>query len=279
MVPPGDLVSHLASPWNYAVSYLEMFYRDQVLASGSGFFWKSNDRTLLISNWHNFSGLDPQTGKALSTTGGVPDRVTFTSYKRLSRPDPNGFFDLSSERVTVLLYDSNLSGPRWLHHPTFGAKVDIAAIDISQAVTGLEIRHVNVVEGDAVLEPSASQDVFIVGYPLGLITGAPSPVWKRGTVASDPTFDPDGLPKMYVDSATRTGMSGSVVVARHIVVGKSIKRKDGTQTEAFLHAVRDVVLGIYSGRLGADLLQAQLGIVWKRHAIEETVNGNSVASV
>ncbi len=251
MVPPGDLVSHLASPWNYAVSYLEMFYRDQVLASGSGFFWKSNDRTLLISNWHNFSGLDPQTGKALSTTGGVPDRVTFTSYKRLSRPDPNGFFDLSSERVTVLLYDSNLSGPR----------------------------HVNVVEGDAVLEPSASQDVFIVGYPLGLITGAPSPVWKRGTVASDPTFDPDGLPKMYVDSATRTGMSGSVVVARHIVVGKSIKRKDGTQTEAFLHAVRDVVLGIYSGRLGADLLQAQLGIVWKRHAIEETVNGNSVASV
>jgi hypothetical protein len=278
MVPPGDLVSHLASPWNYAVSYLEMSYRDQVLASGSGFFWKSNDRTLLISNWHNFSGLDPQTGKALSKTGGVPDRVTFTAYRRLSEPDADGFFEMSPMRVTIPLYDNDLSGPRWLHHPKFGRRVDIAAIDISQAVTGLEIRHVNVVEGDAVLEPFASQDVFIVGYPLGLITGAPSPVWKRGTIATDPTFDPDGLPKMYVDSATRTGMSGSVVVARHIV-GKSIKKKDGTETGAVLYAVRDVVLGIYSSRLGADHVQAQLGIVWKRNVIEETVNGNSVASV
>jgi hypothetical protein len=84
---------------------------------------------------------------------------------------------------------------------------------------------------------------------------------------------------MYVDSATRAGMSGSVVVARHIIVGKKITKKDGTETEPFLYAVKDVVLGIYSGRLGADLEKAQLGIVWKRSVIEETVSGNSVASV
>jgi hypothetical protein len=256
-----------------------MSYRGRVLASGSGFFWKLNDHTFLVSNWHNFSGRDPQTGKSISDTGGVPDSVTFTSYKRLSEADTDGFFEMSSARVPVPLYDDDLSGSRWLHHPKFGKKVDIGAIDVSQAVTGLEVRHVNVVEADAVLEPFASQDVFIVGYPLGRITGAPSPVWKRGTIATDPTFDPDGLPKMYVDSATRAGMSGSVVVARHIVVGKSITRKDGVETEPFLYAVKDIVLGIYAGRLGADLVQAQLGIVWKRNAIEETVNGSSVAVV
>jgi hypothetical protein len=279
MVPPKVLESHLASPWNYAVSYLEMSYRDQVLASTSGFFWKLNDRTFLISNWHNFSGLDPQTGKAMSNTGGVPDRIHFTSYKRLSEPDADGFFEMSPTRVPVLLYDNDLSGARWLHHPKFGRRVDIAAINVSEAVTGLQVSHVNVVEGDALLQPFASQDVFIIGYPLGLITGAPSPVWKRGTIATDPTFDPDNLPKMYVDSATRTGMSGSVVVARHIVVGRSITKKDGTETGPVLYAVRDIVVGIYSSRLGADLVQAQLGIVWKRSAIEETVSGNSVASV
>ena len=271
--------SHLTSPWNYAVSYLDMLYRDQTLGSGSGFFWKLDDRTFLISNWHNFSGLNAETGLAILSTAGRPDRITFTSYKQTSESDGDGFFEMSVVRVTVPLYDSDLSGPRWLHHPTFGRKVDIAAIDVSKAVTGLKVNHVNVVESDAVLQPLVSQDVFIVGYPLGLITGAPSPVWKRGTIATDPTFDPDGLPKMYVDSATREGMSGSVVVAKHIVLGQKITKKDGTETGPFLYAVRDVVLGIYSGRLGADLEKAQLGIVWKRSAIEETVNGNSVASV
>jgi hypothetical protein len=279
MVPPKNLASHLESRWNTAVSYLEMSYRDQVLASGSGFFWKLNGRTFLVSNWHNFSGRDSQTGMAMSPTGGLPDRVTFTSYKQVSEADADGLFEMLPTRVTVPLYDKDLSGPRLLHHPKFGRRVDIAAIDVSEAVTGLEVSQVNVVEGDAVLQPFVSQDVFIVGYPLGLITGAPSPIWKRGTIATDPTFNPDDLPKMYVDSATRIGMSGSVVVARHIVFGRSITKKDGTETAPLLYAVRDIVVGIYSGRLGADLVQAQLGIVWKRSAVEETVSGNSVASV
>jgi hypothetical protein len=256
-----------------------MLYRDQKLGSGSGFFWKLDDRTFLVSNWHNFSGLNPETGMAMSSTGGLPDRITFTSYKRLSEPDADGFFHMSIATVRVPLYDSDMSGPRWLEHPKFGRNVDVAAIDVSQAVEGLEVKHVNAAEDDAVLQPFASQDVFIVGYPLGLITGAPGPVWKRGTIATDPNFDPDDLPKMYVDSATRTGMSGSVVVARHIIVGHKITKKDGTEIGPSLYAVKDVVLGIYSGRLGADLEKAQLGIVWKRSAIEETVNGNSVATI
>ena len=148
-----------------------MLYRDQKLGSGSGFFWKLDDRTFLISNWHNFSDLNPETGLAILSTAGRPDRITFTSYKQLSDSDADGFFELSLATVTVPLYDSDLSGPRWLHHPKFGRKVDIAAIDVSQAVTGLKVDHVNVVESDAVLQPFASQDVFIVGYPLGLILG------------------------------------------------------------------------------------------------------------
>jgi hypothetical protein len=86
--------SHLTSPWNYAVSYLDMLYRDQKLGSGSGFFWKLDDRTFLISNWHNFSGLNPQTGSAILSTAGLPDRISFTSYKRLSESDADGFFDM-----------------------------------------------------------------------------------------------------------------------------------------------------------------------------------------
>jgi hypothetical protein len=72
-------------------------------------------------------------------------------------------------------------------------------------------------------------------------------------------------------------MSGSLVLARHVVVGRTIKKKDGTETQPFLYAVRDVVIGIYSGRLGPSQVEAQLGIVWKRNTIEETVSGAAIA--
>src|SRR5262249_17392379 len=152
-------------------------------ASGSGFFWKANERTLLVSNWHNFSGRNPETGLALSKTGGIPNRITFMTYKQLSEPGADGFFQMSIVPIQLPLYEDDLSRPLWLEHPRFGKRVDVAAIDVSMAVRELAIDHVNVVEADAVLEPFPSQDVFIVGYPLGRITGAPSPVWKRGTIA------------------------------------------------------------------------------------------------
>jgi hypothetical protein len=103
------------------------------------------------------------------------------------------------------------------------------------------------------------------------------PIWKRGTIALDPTFDADGLPKTLIDTATREGMSGSVVVARHITVGRSYRRKDGSQSERVIYAKHDLVAGIYSGRHFPDLEKAQLGIVWKRPAIEDTVSGGRTA--
>jgi len=136
---------------------------------------------------------------------------------------------------------------------------------------------VNTIEADAVIDSFVSQDIFIVGYPLGIIDGLPSPVWKRGTIASEPSFDPEGHPKIYIDSATRKGMSGSIVLTRHMVVGKSIKKKDGSISDPIFFGIKDTVLGIYSGRLGAHEIQAQLGIVWKRQVIEETIAGGSFA--
>jgi hypothetical protein len=46
--------SVLANLWTFACPYLEVTYRDQVLAKGSGFLWKQDERTFLVSNWHIF---------------------------------------------------------------------------------------------------------------------------------------------------------------------------------------------------------------------------------
>jgi hypothetical protein len=268
--------SFLADRWTFACPYLEMTYRDQFLARASGFLWKQDERTFLVSNWHNFSGRDPQTGQPLSDNGGVPSHINLFTFERQGGPDEQGHIPMFFKSVRVPLYDDDLSAPRWLEHPSFERRVDVAVIDISDVLVGMNIDHVNILENDAVLEPFPSQDVFIVGYPLRLIPNAPYPVWKRGTLATDPKFDPEGLPKMYVDTATRKGMSGSVVIARHVLVNQSVTKKDGTKTETYLYARLDTVLGIYSGRLGPHQVEAQLGIVWKRHVIEETIAGNRV---
>ena len=84
---------------------------------------------------------------------------------------------------------------------------------------------------------------------------------------------------MLIDTATREGMSGSVVVARHVIVNRDYPRKNGTMAQPVLFANLDLVLGIYSGRHYPDHEKAQLGIVWKRSAIEETVTHGKQASV
>lgn len=270
--------SHLSNPWNNAVAYLEMLRGADRLASGSSFLWAFNDKTFLVTNWHNLSGRNPLTNEPMSRTGVIPDRISFGMFKQMSEPDANAFYQIVYEVVEVSLCDE-FSEARWLEHPEFGQKVDVAAIDVTQEVQGFQSAHANVLESDAVLDVVASQDVFVVGFPFGLIANAPAPIWKRGSVALDPTFDADGLPKMLIDTATREGMSGSVVIARHIIFGRDYLKKDGTKSQPVLYGKYDLVLGIYSGRHYPDLDKAQPGIVWKRRTIDETISGNIRARI
>jgi hypothetical protein len=205
--------------------------------------------------------------------------VRFTLFQKVSAPDEKGFVEMKAVNLTKRICGPTWLDAIWLEHPELGRQVDVAALDITDDLQGhgIEVAYVNVLETDAALEPYASQDVFILGYPLGLVATAPTPVWKRGSIATDPAFDPDGHPKVFVDSATRDGMSGSVVIARRLCFGP-YKKSDGTQSDTVIAQV-DRVLGIYSGRIGPHDVAAQLGIVWKRHLIDEVVTGGAVAAV
>ncbi|MEP6826896.1 MAG: hypothetical protein ABJA10_02350 [Aestuariivirga sp.] len=271
------MASLLSNHWNFATAYLEMFHRDKYLGCGSGFFWKHEQKTLLITNWHNLAGINPETGMWMQS--GRPDRLRLWIYKSVSEPDPQGNFNMQYVSVDCTLCDENLNNVKWLEHPQLGKNVDIGALDVTQDVQGAVTNCVNVIESDAVIDVFASQDVFVIGFPFGRIANAPAPIWKRGTIALDPGFDPGGMPKMFIDTATRPGMSGSVVVARHIIIGADYLKRDGTRSEKFLYASCNSVVGVYSGRLNPDFEKAQLGIVWRRSAIEETVSGLQIANV
>ena len=61
-----------------------------------------------------------------------------------------------------------------------------------------------------------ADEVFILGFPYKIGNASQIPIWKRGSVASEPELDCDNLPKLFVDTASRPGMSGSPVIYKRI---------------------------------------------------------------
>lgn len=111
-------------------------------------------------------------------------------------------------------------------------------------------------------------DVFILGYPFG-IGYEGLPVWKRGSIASEPQVLDPRHPYVLIDTASRPGMSGSPVIRRswntHMYADGSMAVGQLTATTFF---------GIYSGRLATtDPLDAQLGLAWPARLIEEIIAG------
>jgi hypothetical protein len=128
----------------------------------------------------------------------------------------------------------------------------------------------NKFEGFTDFRPDIGEDAFILGFPKGLEAGAGLPIWKRASIASEPNYDLDGLPKLLVDTATRQGMSGSVVIARRR--GLIVPRSARSEAEHIV-GMADNFVGVYSGRIGDDPLGVQLGVVWKGRVIDEIIGG------
>src|SRR5262249_58998676 len=110
-------------------------------------------------------------------------------------------------------------------------------------------------------------DVFVLGYPFGPgKTGLP--VWKRGSIASEPDLVPHVENYLLVDTASRPGMSGSPVILR--TYGTHVSPGEVTVAAG----AANKFIGVYSGRLHTqDPLEAQIGMVWSATFIDEIIDG------
>lgn len=258
--------------------YIRMMFDTECLAHGSAFLWRHTGRPFLVSNWHNFSGRNPEIGEQndnqpKSETGGIPNRVECVLGKRaldspVKQPLKKGETVPWDAFSFPLRNDAN--EPLYLEHP-LGSRVDIAALPVELPSQVLPF-YLNEFPYFEDIPLKAGQDVFIVGYPLGQIAGMPLPIWKRASIASEPYAPIGGLNKLFVDTASRAGMSGSFVIAQY--------------NEAFTPPGRTTIfggarklLGIYSGRIAPSAIEAQLGIVWHRQEIDQTVQKGQLAKI
>ena len=142
--------------------------------------------------------------------------------------------------------------------------VDVALIPIKEEeING---HHLTVEEAEEPFNEDTkveiAEDVFIIGFPFGRIGGI-VPIWKRGSVASEPILDMEDMPFFYVDTATKEGMSGSPVI--YYKSRPMTLLGEGKMSRYFTKFV-----GVYSGRLKTSAgNDPQLGRVWKASVIAE----------
>ena len=254
-----------------------------VIDQATGFLFRSkqSDRLHLITNWHVVTGRDPDKPTE-SRTAAIPEVLRCLVHARQPR-DVQGreYVRLSLlAEVDIHLNASDGNEPAWKEHSLHRHRIDVVALDVEDTFS--RDRHVfNAVNDgkrfDERFVGSVTDDVFVVGYPLGL-SGSRSergaiPIYKRGSVASEPLLDYDGRPRVLIDCRTYSGMSGSPVVVSH----SGIWMPEGMMTGDSVFGTVENLLGVYSGRLSVPVWRepeevSEIGVVWKLRTIDEVVD-------
>jgi hypothetical protein len=246
-------------PYSRSTIPIAQCVRDVRLGDATGFVWFEHGVHYLITNWHVVAMVDPNTGANLHTKAARPER--FKLQLNSSRYD---FGKIPHE--VRLLDDAGM--PLWFVHPIHKRKVDVVAIPLDTAPEGSDYCPINRLRGDDELAVKVSMDVFVLGYPFG----APPPgfpIWKRGSIASEPDVAPLSTRYMLIDTASRPGMSGAPVVLR--TWGLRVTEAGATYTIA---GAATRFIGVYSGRLYTkDALEAQIGIVWPPQLLLDIIAG------
>jgi hypothetical protein len=151
-----------------------------------------------------------------------------------------------------------------------GRRVDVAVLPIPFKLEEIIISlyPLNVL-ANAALRIEIGMEVFILGYPFEIKPPA-YPVWKRGSIASEPQLARLTTDYMLVDTASRPGMSGAPVIRRswtnHMVEPGVVALVD-TPINRFI--------GVYSGRVPTDHPhEAQIGLVWEPYTSWPPANRN-----
>jgi len=258
--------------FSLCVAQLEPFglKSDEWISCGhaTGFFYQVADAVQLITNWHVVTGVDPTTMQPVDAKEPLPSALRILYKAHFSEGGAKGI-DTRTHDIPLCDGDQAL----WSEHST-RQNVDVVAIKLD--VTQLENfanQSINTIQQENRLAPYPGMDCYVLGYPEGMIGPGRTPIWKRGSIATEPLYNFRSMRGFLIDTATRNGMSGSPVIARHDGIFNP-GGPGGLSPDAVIGSVNKFI-GIYSGRLGDDPMEVQLGMVWRADVLEDIVTGST----
>ncbi|MDR0291883.1 MAG: serine protease [Elusimicrobium sp.] len=297
-----DEITNPIEDIGYHSFYLESFFNEKRLTNATCFCYKKNEEYYLVTNYHILSGREPNPDMnglyqpIDKTNGAIPNKIRVWIYgweypleNGLVRTGMGYFFDIP----ILNQHEEPLYKFKQFHDNGFYdvAILPLKNIDfLSPQPDSFSFGKNRPVPANRSLGGLAysynlrpTDDVFILGYPFGqLKPHSYLPIWKRGSVATSLKYSPYFL----VDTATRSGMSGSPVYAissneiNQLLIAKQVIPNEKPYKAKFI--------GIYSGRIvspeertsdgffkvaGHDIdTHAQLGKVWKKEIIEKIID-------
>lgn len=247
--PTEQTVAGEINPISILPVYIEMYFDNDKLASGTAFFINSQKGPIFITNRHNVTGKHQETDEPLDQLHDLPNNIHF---KIIGSHQPVWYaFDLFIE--------NDFQRPIWTEHSIHGGAVDVVGILIAEVSNAIH-RFVGI--DKSWHKWRVGDRVHVIGYPFGMNDNFA--IWSTGYIASEPDTNYKNLPSFLIDCRTRPGQSGSLVIARFLL-GDVVEHKGKTY-----QAKKEMVqyLGIYSGRINP---LSDLGIVWKMDVLRDIV--------
>ena len=240
--------------------YIEMFFNDQILSSGTAFVVSYRGSYFLITNRHNFTGRDNNTGALLNKNAGIPNKVL------VWHNDKAGLGNWAGVQYQLIDNDNK---PLWIEHPMYGAKADIVAFKIDEK-SKVELYSYSLDDNNLIksIDCTCPDRVSVVGFPFGKASGGKFAIWATGYVATDYDLSYDSMPVFLIDCRTRRGQSGSPV----IFYSRSGQYVNSNGTNVMTPGPITKLLGVYSSRINKD---SDLGMVWKVEALKDLIGSNT----
>jgi hypothetical protein len=287
-------------PLSYTTTKMRVLRNDIELSTATGFVLKLGQKFVLVTNWHVLSGYNPASGRCLSNTGALPNRIEchVTVSRKLKERGHTGE-ELYFKPLSIDLFAHE--NPIWLDDKKGDSQNDYAIIDLANYVPELKEKGVSlrsILGGHITLRrgysptrnglfhkddlrniyPSVGAEVFVLGYPRGIANSGIFPIWKRASVASEPqgsvTLGASEYNNVfYIDALTKSGMSGSPVVCL-AKPGDHFHSEDGVTVK--IKKAESLIVGVYAGRGGVTQEEYELSVgrVWKIGAVERILMQN-----
>lgn len=219
------------------------------LGIGTGFIIRKEGTPFLITNLHNFTGIDYWSGKYFDSLKRKPTSIIIEHHLQ------NKLGNWISK--TQSLYNGKTKN--WNEVFVDGKIMDVVSLKLTDT-SGVSIYDIGVDYNDAPYRIIPGSHFFVIGYPFGMTASKQYPVWKSVFLASEYADNFQDIPVFLIDGTTRKGMSGSPVIMKGNYT--VIERETG---DAILVSVPEFSLkGIYSGHIDA----LELGAVFKTEVIE-----------
>lgn len=256
-------------------------------AAASGFVVETSyKRKFLITNRHNVTGVDQETGASLSSSTTGPEYLAVLAPVRGKSTERASLAAGAQSYVKLVfsLYDDD-GHPVWYEHEHATAGIDVVAIALPEFKSEKTGR---VREWEFSGYPYGSwgsknlfsaprpciysgQSMFVVGYPNDLHFGSGLlPLWSHATLASDAS-QLRNHEIFFIDSSTSQGHSGSAVVFHQVHGTILVEDNNKNVTEVHLREPMTQLMGIYSGRIKSVKGPTTFGRVWHHRILENTV--------